>query len=47
MRNAHRHRPSNVEKRRSLDRFKNDMRLTYAGADNATKASLEHSILLT
>ena len=38
MRNAHRHRPSDVEKRRWLDRFKKDMRLTYAAADNATKA---------
>ena len=42
MRNAHRHRSSDVEKRRSLDRFKKDTRLTYAAADDATKASLHH-----
>ena len=37
-RNAHCHRPSDVEKRRWLDRFKKDMQLTYAAADDATKA---------
>ena len=38
MRNAHHHRPSGVEKRRWLDRYKKDMRLTYAAADDTTKA---------
>ena len=42
MRNAHRHRPSDVKKRRWLDRFKKGMRLAYAAADDATKARLEH-----
>ena len=42
VRNAHRHRSSDAEKRCSLDRFKKDTRLTYAAADDATKASLHH-----
>ena len=42
MRNAHYYRPSDVEKRRWLDRFEKDIRLTYAAADDATKVWLEH-----
>ena len=42
IRNAHRRRSSDVEKRRWLDRSKKDIRLTYAAVDDATKAWLEH-----
>ena len=41
-RNAHRHRSSDAEGRCWLDLFKKNTRLTYAAADDATKASLEH-----